>query len=300
MSETQSPSQTVAQTHDAHDDRVDQMALSDRVVTIRPASRAPFVDVQELWRFRELAGILAWRDFRVRYKQTAIGVMWVVLQPFITTVVFTIIFGKFAEFPSGDLPYPIYTYSGLLLWTYFAGSLGRASTSLVSNAGLITKVYFPRMLLPAAAVVSPVIDMLFASTILWGMMIYFDVPPVPTLPLALVFVAMTALVSLGVGLWLAAVNVRFRDVPYAVPFVIQTWMFLSPVVYSPANLPEHWQWVYSLNPMTGTIEGFRWAILGSAPPTLGQLALSLGIGLLLVVGGLAFFRRWEPNFADTI
>jgi lipopolysaccharide transport system permease protein len=282
------------------DDEADVEPLSDRITVIRPVSEGPFIDFRELWRFRELAGVLAWRDFRVRYKQTAIGIAWVVLQPLITTIVFTIIFGKFAQFPSDDLPYPVFTYSGLLLWTYFAGSLSRAGTSLVGNAGLVTKVYFPRMLLPAASVVSPVIDLLFASSILWGMMIYFNLPPAPTLALAPIFIVLTALISLGVGLWLAAVNVRYRDVPYVIPFLLQTWMFLSPVVYSPNNLPQHWQWVYSLNPMNGVIIGWRWAILGSTPPSIGQLAVSIGSGLLLLAAGLTFFKRWEPRFADTI
>ena len=274
--------------------------LSDRITVIRPVSSAPFIDFRELWRFRELAGVLAWRDFRVRYRQTAIGIAWVVLQPLITTIVFTIIFGKFADFPSDDLPYPVFTYSGLLLWTYFASSLTRSAMSLVANAALVTKVYFPRVLLPAASVVSPVIDLVFASSVLALLMLYFNVPPEPTVLLAPVFVVMAAIVSLGVGLWLAGVNVRYRDVPYVIPFLIQTWMFLSPVVYSPTDLPEHWQWIYNLNPMNGTIIGFRWAILGSTPPGLGQLAMSLGIGLVLLAGGLTFFRRWEPRFADTI
>jgi lipopolysaccharide transport system permease protein len=271
-----------------------------KIVEIKPVADGPFIDVRELWRFRELAGILAWRDFRVRYKQTAVGVGWVVLQPFITTVVFSIVFGKFADFPSDNLPYPLFTYSGLLLWTYFASSLARGSTSLVANAGLVTKVYFPRMLLPAASVVSPLVDLLCASTILAGMMFYFGYPPKATIVLAPVFILISAIAALGVGLWFAAVNVRYRDVPYVIPFLIQTWMFLSPVVYSPNVLPSGWQWVYSLNPMTGALNGWRWAILGATPPTWGQVLVGTAVGCLFLVVGLISFKRWEPRFADTI
>jgi lipopolysaccharide transport system permease protein len=279
---------------------VDAPVLSDRVTVIKPVAAGPFIDFKELWRYRELAGVLAWRDFSVRYKQTAIGIAWVVLQPVISTVVFTVIFGNFAQFPSDDLPYPVFTYAGLLLWTYFAGSLSRAGTSLVGNKALVTKVYFPRVLLPAASVVSPVFDLLFASSALWILMIYFHVPVQWTIVLAPIFIVLTAVISLGVGLWLAAVNVRYRDVPYAIPFLLQTWMFLSPVLYQPTNLPERLDWVYSLNPMNGAILGFRWALIGSTPPTVAQLALSVGVGALLLGAGLTVFKRWEPRFADTI
>lgn len=282
---------------DAEDD---QQPISDRITTIRPISSAPFIDFRELWQFRELAGVLAWRDFSVRYKQTAIGIAWVVLQPVISTIVFTVIFGNFADFPSDDLPYPVFTYAGLLLWTYFASSLQRAGTSLVTNKGLVTKVYFPRVLLPAASVVSPVIDLVFASSVLWMLMVYFDVAPHWTIMLAPLFIALTAMVALGVGLWLAAVNVRYRDVPYVIPFLLQTWMFLSPVLYQPTNLPERLGWVYSLNPMNGAILGFRWALIGSTPPTWTQIAISVGIGALLLAAGLMFFKRSEPRFADTM
>ena len=170
----------------------------------------------------------------------------------------------------------------------------------MSNKALVTKVYFPRVLLPAASVVSPVIDLVFASSVLWMLMIYFDVAPQWTIMLAPLFIALTALVALGVGLWLAAVNVRYRDVPYVIPFLLQTWMFLSPVLYQPTNLPERLDWVYSLNPMNGAILGFRWAIIGSTPPTWTQVAISVGVGALLLGVGLTFFKRSEPRFADTM
>jgi homopolymeric O-antigen transport system permease protein len=282
---------------DAEDD---EQPISDRITTIRPISSAPFIDFRELWQFRELAGVLAWRDFSVRYKQTAIGIAWVVLQPVVSTIVFTVIFGNFADFPSDDLPYPVFTYAGLLLWTYFASSLQRAGTSLVTNKALVTKVYFPRVLLPAASVVSPVIDLVFASSVLWMLMVYFDVAPHWTIVLTPLFIALTAMVALGVGLWLAAVNVRYRDVPYVIPFLLQTWMFLSPVLYQPTNLPERLQWVYSLNPMNGAILGFRWALIGSTPPTWTQIAISVGASALLLAVGLMFFKRSEPRFADTM
>lgn len=274
--------------------------ISDRVTVIRPVSKAPFIDVHELWQYREVAGVLAWRDFSVRYKQTAIGIAWAILQPLIQTVVFTVIFGYFADFPSDDLSYIVFTYSGLLIWTYFASSLARAGTSLVFNKALITKVYFPRILLPTASVVSPVMDLVFASSVLWALMLYYDTPWRWTIVLAPVFVVLTAAIALGLGLFLSAINVRYRDVPYVIPLLIQMWMFLSAVVYSPTDLPDRLQWVYSLNPLNGVIIGWRWALLGSTPPTAGQLAVSVVAGIALLVAGIAFFRRWEPRFADTI
>jgi lipopolysaccharide transport system permease protein len=270
------------------------------VTVIRPASGLPRLDVLELWRFRELAFRILWRDVKVRYKQTSIGVAWAVLQPFLTMVVFTFIFGRFAGFPSQGLPYPVFVFAGLLPWTYFAQAVATSSTSLASNVALVTKVYFPRTLLPLSAVAVPLVDFALSLGVLAGLMLWFDVPPVPTLPLAPLFLVLAAVAALGVGLFFSAVNVRFRDVPYAIPFLIQIWLYLSPVIYPTPALPTVWQWVLALNPMTGAITGFRWAVLGTEAPDPGQLAVSVVSALAIFVAGLAFFRRTEATFADTI
>ena len=271
-----------------------------RVTVIRPAPRWPHLDIAELWHYRELLFRLAWRDVAVRYKQTSIGVLWAILQPFLTMIVFTLVFGKFANFPSKGVPYPIFVYSALLPWTYFASSLGVASGSLVSNKGLVTKVYFPRVLLPLAGVIVPLVDFLFAFVVLVGMMAWFDVWPGWALVLAPLFLLMALLTSLGVALFLSAINVRYRDVPYAMPFLLQIWLFLSGVVYAISALPEKWQWVLALNPMTAVISGFQWGVLNTPAPELGKTLVSIGAMAAMFVVGLWFFRRSEPRFADTI
>ncbi len=272
----------------------------ERLTTIRPAPRWPHLDVRELWQYRELLTTLAWRDVAVRYKQTSIGVLWAILQPFLTMVVFTFVFGRFANFPSKSVPYPIFTYSALLPWTYFAASVGLASSSLVSNRGLVTKVYFPRILLPLAGVTVPIVDFLLASVVLFGMMVWFQVWPSAAIVLAPLFLAMAFLTALGVSLFLTAVNVRYRDVPYAIPFIMQIWLFLSGVVYAINALPEKWQWVLALNPMTAVIAGFQWGVIGTTPPEPGKTLVSVGAMALFLVVGLWYFRRSEPRFADTI
>jgi homopolymeric O-antigen transport system permease protein len=267
---------------------------------IRPAPRWPHLDVRELWHYRELGFRLAWRDVSVRYKQTSIGVLWAVLQPFLTMVVFTLVFGKFADFPSKGVPYPIFVYSALLPWTYFASSLSTSSSSLVSNKALITKVYFPRVLLPLAGVVVPLVDFLIASVILVGMMFWFTVWPSPALALAPLFLLMALVTALGVGLFLSALNVRYRDVPYVIPFVTQIWMYVSGVVFALTALPERWQWLLALNPMTAVINGFQWGVLDSPAPNLGKTLVSVASMAVMFVVGLWFFRTSEPRFADTI
>jgi lipopolysaccharide transport system permease protein len=272
----------------------------DRVTVIKPAPRWPHLDVRELWQYRELLGRLAWRDVAVRYKQTSIGVAWAILQPFLTMVVFTFVFGRFANFPSNGVPYPIFTYSALLPWTYFASAVALASTSLVSNRGLVTKVYFPRTLLPLAGVTVPIVDFLLASVVLFGMMIWFDVWPSLAIVFAPLFLAMAYVAALGVALFLSAVNVRYRDVPYAIPFLLQIWLYLSGVVYAITALPERWQWLLALNPMTAVISGFQWGVLGASAPALGKTLVSVGATLVFILVGLWYFRRSEPRFADTI
>ncbi|HXG75393.1 MAG TPA: ABC transporter permease [Gaiellaceae bacterium] len=273
---------------------------AERLTVIKPAPRWPHVDLRELWHYRELLARLVWRDVAVRYKQTSIGVAWAILQPFLTMVVFTFVFGRFANFPSKGIPYPIFTYSALLPWTYFASAVAVASVSLVSNRGLVTKVYFPRVLLPLAGVSVPVVDFLLASVVLVGMMAWFDVWPSTAVVLAPLFLLMAFVAALGTALLLSAVNVRYRDVPYAIPFLMQIWLYLSGVVYAIDALPSHWQWVLSLNPMTAVINGFQWGMLNTGPPELGQTLVSVASTVVVLVVGLWYFRRSEPRFADTI
>ena len=277
-----------------------EVPRTERVTVIRPAPRWPHLDFRELWHYRELLATLAWRDVAVRYKQTSIGVAWAILQPFLTMVVFTFVFGRFANFPSKGVPYPIFTYSALLPWTYFASAVALASASIVSNRALVTKVYFPRVLLPLAGVTVPIVDFLLALFVLFGMMAWFDVWPSAAILLAPAFLFMAFATALGVALFLSAVNVRYRDVPYAIPFLMQIWLYLSGVVYAISSLPEKWQWVLTLNPMTAVINGFQWGFIGTAPPELGKTLVSVAATAIFLVVGLWYFRRSEPRFADMI
>jgi lipopolysaccharide transport system permease protein len=271
-----------------------------RISVIKPAPRWPHLDVSELWHYRELLFRLAWRDVAVRYKQTSIGITWAILQPFMTMVVFTLVFGRFANFPSNGVPYPIFTYSALLPWTYFAGSVAVSSASVVSNRTMVTKVYFPRVLLPLAGVTVPLVDFVFASIVLFGMMFWFQIWPTWAIVLAPAFMFMALVTALGVGLFLSAVAVRYRDVPYTIPFILQLWMFVSGVVYAIGALPEKWQWLLAFNPMTAVISGFQWGILGTPAPDVSLTLVSIGAAIVMFVVGLWYFRRSEPRFADTI
>jgi lipopolysaccharide transport system permease protein len=271
-----------------------------RVTVIRPASKWPHLDFPELWHYRELLLRLTWRDIAVKYKQTAIGVAWAVLQPLLTMVVFTLVFGKWANFASKGVPYPIFSYSALLPWFYFASSVSLASNSLVANRSLVTKVYFPRILLPLAGVSIPLADLLFASVVLGGMMVWFSVWPSWAILLAPLFVLMALATALGVGLLFSAAAVRYRDVPYAIGFLMQSWMFVSGVIQPIEQFPAYAQWVLAFNPMTAVINGFQWGVLGTHAPDLGKTLVSIGAALVFVVVGLSYFRRSEPRFADAI
>jgi homopolymeric O-antigen transport system permease protein len=272
----------------------------ERVTIIKPAPRWPHLDLPELWHYREVLARLVWRDIAVRYKQTSIGIAWAVIQPFLTMVVFTFVFGRFANFPSKGLPYPIFTYSALLPWTYFASAVALSSASLVSNRGLVTKVYFPRVLMPLGSVTVPIADFLPAFLVLIAMMAWFSVWPGIAILLVPLFLVMALVTALGVGLFLSALNVRYRDVPYAIPFLIQIWLYLSGVVYAISALPEKWQWVLSLNPMTTVINGFQWGVVGTTAPELDKALIGVAATAIFFVVGLWYFRRSEPRFADTI
>jgi len=270
------------------------------VVVIRPSTRLPRLDLSELWRFRELLGIFVWRDLKVRYKQTVVGGAWAIFQPAFTALVYTLIFGKFAKFPSGNLPYPIFAFSGVLAWQYFSSALNLSSTSLVSNVPLLTKVYFPRLLLPLGAVLVPLVDLVLSCTVLIALIAWFHTWPGYAVVLAPVFILLALLTALGGSLVLSALNVRYRDVRYVIPLFMQVLPLLSGVMYSLDGAPPKWQWLLSLNPLTAVVAGWRWTVLDGPKPVLGQLAVSVGVALLLLLAGLIYFRRSEPRFADTI
>jgi lipopolysaccharide transport system permease protein len=303
MTETEAPTAAAAASEPLADVAASVPALDERVVVIRPTTRLPRLDLRELYRYRELFVTLVWRDIKVRYKQTSIGVAWAILQPFLLMVVMTIVFGKFAQFPSDGQPYPVFVYSGLLPWTYFAAALTLVSASIVSSRNLVTKVYFPRTILPGAASLVPVVDFFLAFSVLLGLMAYYGVAFHLTMIVAPLFLVLALVTAVGVGLWLAALNVRYRDVPYAVPFLVQIWFWLSPVAYAQSGqeLDKGWQqWILSLNPLKTVLEGFRWAVLGSSPPGAAQAVAGVVVAFLMLAAGLAYFRASEPRFADTI
>jgi homopolymeric O-antigen transport system permease protein len=270
------------------------------LIRIEPSTNRLTLGLKELWDYRELLYFLVWRDVKVRYKQTAIGAVWAILQPLLTMVIFTLVFGHFANMPSDGVPYPLFSYAGLIPWTYFARSLNQSTLSVADNSNLITKVYFPRLLLPASATLSGLIDFGVSFVFLLGMMIWFDIVPnwgILALPFFLILALLTAL---SVSLWLSVINVRYRDVGQAIPFLIQIWLFASPVAYPVSVVPEKWRLLYSLNPMTGVIESFRWALFGNAMPDTVPITISIAVVIALLFGGIMFFRRMEETFADVV
>jgi lipopolysaccharide transport system permease protein len=257
------------------------------------------VDVGELWRYRELLLLLAWRDVKVRYKQTVLGAAWAVLQPLLTMVVFTVIFGRLVGVPSDGVAYPVFVYTALLPWTFFAAALQRASASLVQESHLLSKVYFPRLLLPLASTGAVAVDLGIALVVLGGLMLVYGVAPGIELLALPVFVLLAFLTALGVGLWLSILYARYRDVGHLIPFLTQVWLFLTPVAYPSSLVPEGWRAVYGLNPMAGVVEGFRWALLGRPAPG-GLLAVSAIAVVAVLVGGLLHFGRAEGELADVV
>src|SRR5947209_3919530 len=268
--------------------------------TIAPPSSWLDLNLRELWDYRELLYFFVWRDLKVRYKQTASGAAWAVIQPFLTMVVFSLFFGALARIPSNGLPYPIFYYSALLPWMYYAGALQNATNTIVEHQRLITKVYFPRLLLPLAAVVSGLVDFAIGFVVFLGMMLCYGIAPGAAIFLLPLFLLLAVLTALGVGLWLSALNAIYRDVRYALPFFVQFWLFASPVAYPSSLIPERWRWLYGLNPMAGVIEGFRWALTGKGQPPTGLLAVSAAMVLLLVAGGTAYFQKMEGTIADVV
>jgi homopolymeric O-antigen transport system permease protein len=283
--------------------RYDEAHLSPdrRTVVIRPASRWPHLDLRELWHYRELMFRLVWRDIVVRYKQTFLGVAWAVLVPAMTTTVYVIVFGKFANFPHGNTPYPSLTAAGVIPMQYFVSAVTASSMSLVSNLPLVTKVYFPRALLPIAAVVVPIVDFFIALPVLLVLMgIYGTWPDSAAVALAPAFLLLAFITALGIGFLLSTLTARWRDVPYMLPVFLQILPLVSGVMYALNQIPTKWQWIFSLNPMSAVIAGWRWAILGEAAPHLGRTAVSVSVAMLIFAVGLAVFRTYEPRFADTI
>jgi lipopolysaccharide transport system permease protein len=270
------------------------------VTLIRARYRWFEVNLAELWEYRELLYFLVWRDLKIRYKQTLIGVAWAVIQPLFTMIVFSVFFGRLAGLPSDGVPYPIFYYTALLPWTYFANALTQASNSIVAHQQVITKVYFARVLLPVSAVLAGLADFAVAAAILFVMMFGYGIMPTWKALWVLPLVLLVILTAVAVSLWLSALNALYRDVRYAVPFLLQFWMFASPVAYPASLVPEHWRWLYGLNPMAGVIEGFRWALAGAGPGPGPMVVVSAGVVLVVLIAGFFYFQRMERTVADVV
>lgn len=269
-------------------------------LVIEPKSNWLSLGLRDLWQYRDLLFFLAWRDIKIRYKQTLLGAAWAILQPLLTMVVFSFIFGQLAQLPSEGIPYPVFTFTALLPWQLFAFALSQSSNSLVGSQHLVSKVYFPRLIIPISSVAPGLVDFVISFAVLVGLMIFYGIPLTMrlfALPLLLIFALLTAL---AVGLWLSALNVEYRDVRYIVPFLTQVWMYATPIAYSSTLIPERWRFLYGLNPMTGVVEGFRWVLLGKAQDPGLMFWISVLIVLILLVSGLFYFRRMEDTFADVI
>ncbi|MBI4445099.1 MAG: ABC transporter permease [Acidobacteria bacterium] len=269
-------------------------------VLIRPSSRWSRHDLQEMWEHRELLYFFVWRDLKIRYKRTVIGAGWAVIQPFFAMVVFSVFFGALAKMPSEGVPYPLFSFAGLLPWMYFANALAGATTAAVQNERIISKVHFPKLFLPAAPVTAGLVDLGVSFLVFMGMMIYYGAPLRMSMLALPLFVLLAALTAFSCGIWLCALNVLFQDVRYAVPFLIQFWLFASPVAYPSSLVPEKWRMLYGLNPMAGVLEGFRWALLGAGQPPGSMVFLSILMVLVVLGSGLLYFRHVEDIFADVV
>lgn len=268
-------------------------------LVIRPPRKWVPVDIKELWVYRELISAFTLRDVKLRYKQTGLGIAWAVLQPLLTMVIFTVFFGGLANLPSDGVPYPLFVLAALLPWTLFAEGLTRSTTSMVTNANIMTKVYFPRLIMPLSSIISPLVDFGVSFIILIAMMVYYGFMPTWNILFLPVFLLLALATALGVGLWLSALNVKYRDFQYTVPFMIQIWLFASPVAYAASLVPESMRIWYGLNPMAGVIEGFRWALLGTGAPS-AMVLVSVGMVIVLLISGMFYFRRMEQYYADIV
>jgi lipopolysaccharide transport system permease protein len=276
------------------------VAINTRLPVTRGVSTVNFEFISDFWHYRELLYFLAWREVKVRYKQAALGAAWAIIQPLFTMIIFTLFFGRLAGVPSDGIPYPLFSFCALVPWTYFAGTLSLAGNSLVSNANLVTKVYFPRVLLPAATVISGMLDFVIGSVFLFFMMIYYHVKPGWNLLLVPVFVISMMLLALGISMLLAAINVRYRDVKYALPFIIQIWLFVTPIIYPVTFLPAKYQKVLALNPMAGIVEGLRACLFSAHQMPWKLVEISWAVTLLLLIVGALYFRKTERTFADIV
>jgi lipopolysaccharide transport system permease protein len=267
---------------------------------IHPKKGLLSLDLPAVWQYRELLYFLVWRELKVRYKQAAIGIGWAIIIPFVSMLIFTAIFGLFAKIPSDGLPYPVFAYAALLPWTYFSEAVKRGSTGLVSDAHMIQKIYFPRIIIPLSMAVAPLVDFLLSFFVLILMMLWYGIVPtwgIFALPL---FLLLSLGMALGLSFWLGPLNVRYRDIGHALPFIIQIWMYASPIVYPVSMIPERWRTIYYLNPMTGVIEGFRWALLGSSSPDFYAMGASAILVIVILFSGAIYFRKMERTFADVI
>jgi lipopolysaccharide transport system permease protein len=281
-------------------DAITHNAISSGEIIIEKPRSWLSLRLGELWRYRELLLFFVWRDIKVRYKQTILGVAWAVLNPLITMVIFSVIFGRLANIPSDGIPYPVFSYAGLLPWQLFARSISDATSSLVTNQNMVTKVYFPRLILPMSTSLSGLVDFGIALLILFGLMVFYAIVPTWRILLIPVLVVFTLMASMSVSFWLSALAVRYRDIRFITPFLVQVWLYATPVVYPSTLVPEQWLWLYRLNPMTAVVEGFRWVLYGQTPATSHLYLLSVGVVLLLWFSGLIFFQRMELTFADEI
>ena len=269
-------------------------------IVIEPPKGWEPIKLGELWKSRELLFFLTWRDIKVRYKQTALGAIWAILQPVLTMIVFSIIFGGLAKLPSDGIPYPIFTFTALLPWQLFSFALTQSSNSLVGSQNLISKVYFPRLIVPLSSVLAGVVDFAIAFVVLVGLMAFYGIDLTLSALLLPLFLLLALASATAVGLWLSALNVKYRDVRYLLPFLTQFWMYATPIAYSSTLIPEKWRWLYSLNPMAGVVEGFRWAILGKSSLDVFSISISACVVVIFLIGGLYYFKRMETSFADII
>jgi lipopolysaccharide transport system permease protein len=275
-------------------------ALPPPITIIRPSRGWSALNLADIWAHRELLYFLIWSDLKLRYKQTSLGAIWAVLQPFLTMIVYSVFLGRLARVPSDGIAYPVFVYTALVPWTFFANALTQSSLSLIRYEKVITKVYFPRLIIPIAAVAAGLVDLGIAFVLLVGIVLYYGIMPGVAIVLLPLFVLLATVTALAVSLWLSALNVQYRDVRYTVPFITQVWMFVTPVIYSSKLIPERWHALYGLNPMAGVVEGFRWSLLGQDNPSFSILMTSAAVTSVILVGGLYYFRRLERTFADVV
>lgn len=270
------------------------------VIDIRPSRGLFDLDLQGVWRYRELLAVLVWRDIQILYKQAALGAGWAIIQPLFAVFIFTVVFGMFARMPTDGVPYPVFAFAAVLPWTYFSEAVRRSSTTLVTDSELVRKVYFPRLVMPLATVIAPLLDFLIAFVVLMVMMVIYDVAFTWKLLAVFPLILVAGLLALAIGMWLAPINVRFRDVKHTIPFLMQVWMYASPIVYPLSIVPEQYRTLYALNPMVGVIEGFRWAVLDHPTPDFFAIGVSLTVIVVTLLSGVVFFKKMERSFADLI